>query len=141
MTMTYGAYGPVHPGAPPVEPVFPFAEAEAALEAMSDLGVSANALSATRSAAAADALRGASGTSIAAFEARFERTDAAVRAFWASRGSSLVRDHEWLSGAIADARAAHDAWVEQRAAYDRQLAWHQDWVAANPGIDPRHGPR
>lgn len=141
MYSTYGLYGPVHPGVPPVEPVFPHAEARAALDAINDLGVAINSLSTTRSAAAADALTGASGTSIDAFRERFDRTDTAIRSFWASRGSALVRDHEWLTRAIADAEAAHDAWVAQRAAYDRQLTWHQDWVAANPGVDPMHGPR
>lgn len=137
----YDEQGPVHPGTAPVEPVFPYAEARAALTAIGTLLEQLSALSTTRGAAASTMLSTSSGQSIDAFRARNDDLTTELTNSWGQRGSGLVMDQEWLRTAIADAETAHDAWVEDKAAWQRQLTRHQDWVRDHPGVPPTQGPR
>lgn len=132
--------GPVHPGAPPVEPQFPFPEARAALQAIGTLLEQLRALSSTRDAATSTMLAASSGSSIDAFESRNGDLATGLTNSWGQRGSGLVMDQEWLRTAIADAETAHDAWVDDKASWQRRLDRHQDWVRDHPGVPPDQGP-
>lgn len=128
----YEGQGPVHPGP---EPIFPQAEAAAAIAAIQTVLDQFMALSNTRESAAAEMLNppatvNPSGLSISAFVARNDELSAQLSSAWSSRGSSLQLDAEWLRTAISDADTLHEQW-------QTQLNWHLQWTAANPGLDPR----
>jgi len=127
----YDGYGPVHPG---TEPIFPLAEADAAIEAIQTLLDELMAFSNTRDSAAGEMLGGSSGDSIQAFIARNDELSTQLSSSWNSQGSSLQLDAQWLRDAKTNAITLHDYW-------QTQLNWHVQWTAANPGVDPRTGPR
>lgn len=131
-TNPYDGQGPVHPGP---EPMFPHAEAAAAITAIQTLLGQFMALSNTRDSAAGEMLASGgpdgirpSGLSIAAFVARNDELSNQLQARW--RASSLELDADWLRTAINDANTRHDQW-------QTQLDYHLQWTAANPGVDPR----
>lgn len=123
----YDGQGPIHPGP---EPMFPHAEAAAAISAIQTVLDQFMALSNTRDAALGTIWPSSSGQSINAFVARNDELSAQLSSAWSSRGSSLQLDAEWLRTAISDADTLHEQW-------QTQLNWHLQWTAANPGLDPR----
>lgn len=123
----YEGQGPVHPGP---EPMFPQAEAAAAISAIQTVLDQFMALYNTRDGALGTIWPASSGQSINAFVSRNNELSAQLSSSWSSRGSPLQLDAEWLRTAIADATTLHSQW-------QTQLDYHLQWTAANPGVDPR----
>lgn len=117
-----------NPGPAPIEPEFPFAEAEAAKAALATLQAELYALINTRDTAAAAMLDGASGTSIDNFRLRYDDLDGQIRGYCAHRGAALVMDMEWIAQAITEAQQAADDYEVARAAWDVQRADWQAWM-------------
>ena len=112
---------PTHPGPEPVEPVFPTTEANAALEAIDGLLDGLMGLETTRNAAVTEMVDHASGLSIDTFNTRNDELSTTLHNTWASRGSALQMDAEWLRQAILDAQTRHDTWVEEHAAWSAAM--------------------
>ncbi|CAN5690033.1 hypothetical protein BH10ACT1_BH10ACT1_02230 [soil metagenome] len=127
----YGSQGPVSPGP---EPVFPFAEAQAALAAIQALLDQLMALDNTRTSAATDMLATSSGQSITNFTSRNDGLSTELTNSWGQQGAALQMDAQWVRDAIAAAHTLHDQWQAQKD-------WHDQWTAANPGVNPDQGPR
>lgn len=138
MTVT-GALGSVHtmsppttrppsPGPAPTKPEFPFEEAEAAKTALSNLQTELYGLITTRDAAASSMLAGSSGSSIDAFQTRYDELDGEIRATCAYRGASLVADIEWIAEAIRLAQEREDEYQLAKAEWDTAAADFRQWM-------------
>lgn len=127
----YGDQGPAYPGP---EPIFPHAEAQAALTAIQALLDQLMALDNTRSSAATTMLVTSSGQSIDAFKAGNENLSTELAASWGQRGAALQMDAQWVRDAITNAQTIHDQWKTQ-------LDRHHTWVKDHPGQNADTGPR